>query len=212
MASVFTCKDWSLETLLETSSNFLLPPRVSASCPQTTIEAAIGDYEATGIPLVIEDLHNHPSWAKDLLNVEWMRRCWRDEHGKSVQGVSEAYIHIYVPFQTAFESLEIPVRNVYTRTDKQMPLEDFIERAREAPFARSEGIVCTPLTPQTLTQQALQEQSVSMVKTSSAQKNSMSGCMRRALYPLNSFLISPTTYYATCPRVYVLIRRSYEST
>ncbi|KAG6867007.1 hypothetical protein C0991_003923 [Blastosporella zonata] len=79
---------------------------------------AIARFEENGIPHIIEGLHNAPKWPKEDFTPEWLIA-----HGPK----------------------EISVRNVHNWTDKILPLNDFIEKSRDAPkFADSQGDTFTP--------------------------------------------------------------------
>ncbi|KAG6868711.1 hypothetical protein C0993_011649 [Termitomyces sp. T159_Od127] len=74
---------------------------------------AIIQFDRDGVPLIIEGLHEEPNWPKEDFRPDWLKN--------------------YGP-------KEISVRNVYNRTDKTMPLDQFIEQCRSSSnFASSEG-------------------------------------------------------------------------
>ncbi|KZV72875.1 hypothetical protein PENSPDRAFT_575390 [Peniophora sp. CONT] len=80
---------------------FLPVPRVSIRAED--LHTHIAEYPVTGIPLVIEGVHEHPSFDKDLLNVDWYMK-----HGQQ----------------------ELEVRDVDARTDRTISTTDFIKHCR----------------------------------------------------------------------------------
>lgn len=72
--SFVSSKDWNLSGLIQSSPNFRQVPRVSASHSVAQVQAAIDEFEHTGEPLIIEGLHKHPGWRRDLFDIEWFRQ------------------------------------------------------------------------------------------------------------------------------------------
>ena len=61
-------RHWSLEGLLKISDNFRLVARV----PLSVAKSSLVDLDKPGDPLIIEGLHEHPAWPKDMFNVDWL--------------------------------------------------------------------------------------------------------------------------------------------
>ncbi|KAJ6502419.1 hypothetical protein C8R45DRAFT_619402 [Mycena sanguinolenta] len=102
--AILTCKNWTLESLIQTSNNFYHVPRVKWSQTKS-VAAQIKNHDTKnpGVPLVVEGLHKHPRWLKDEFTPEWFQ-----DNGPEV----------------------ISVRNVHDRTDKDIPFADFMARTR----------------------------------------------------------------------------------
>ncbi|KAJ6496998.1 hypothetical protein C8R47DRAFT_972763 [Mycena vitilis] len=99
-------REWTLEALVSHSKNFYPVPRVRWSPGRDTVKSQIRGHEDAnqGVPLVVEGLHKHPGWKQDKFTPEWLQH--------NVPG-------------------NISVRNIHDRTDKNIPLSDFIARTRE---------------------------------------------------------------------------------
>ncbi|KAJ7125468.1 hypothetical protein C8R43DRAFT_29416 [Mycena crocata] len=109
----FSCKGWTMESLLRLGKNFAEVPRVRWS-PATSISEQISSHETTspGMPLVVEGLHNNPRWIGEKFTPEWLER-----NGPK----------------------DISARNVHDRLDQRITLSAFITRSREiSPFATPE--------------------------------------------------------------------------
>ncbi|TFY83697.1 hypothetical protein EWM64_g319 [Hericium alpestre] len=96
-----TTKEWDLDSLLESGRRFRAVPRVSIF--DRNLPAVLDAHVESGTPLIIEHLHEHPSWPADLFDIEWYR-----DHGQQ----------------------EVKVRNVCNRKDSEMSLDEFIEKSR----------------------------------------------------------------------------------
>ncbi|KAG6814509.1 hypothetical protein H0H92_000034 [Tricholoma furcatifolium] len=95
-------RGWSLKDILENNKNFQPVPRYSLTDATQAIQA----FEADGIPLIIQGLHEESKWLKKEFEPDWLL-----EHGQK----------------------EINVRNVHNWADKRIPSSEFIENCRAAP-------------------------------------------------------------------------------
>ncbi|KAJ7741546.1 hypothetical protein DFH07DRAFT_53923 [Mycena maculata] len=108
--AIFSCKGWTLQSLLSQGKNFVEVPRVRWS-PQASTAQQIRQKEAAnpGVPLVVGRLHKHASWNRERFTPEWL-----EENGPQ----------------------DIIARNVREWKDKNIPLSDFIAQTRAtSPFA-----------------------------------------------------------------------------
>ncbi|KAF9475840.1 hypothetical protein BDN70DRAFT_883160 [Pholiota conissans] len=94
-------KNWTLGGILSQGSNFHAVHRVSIL--SDALSETILEYDAQGVPLVIEDFHKHPEWPQYLFTLD-----------KFIDGTSP----------------NIHVRNVHDCTDSTLPLKDFISKCR----------------------------------------------------------------------------------
>ncbi|KAG6887140.1 hypothetical protein C0992_000482, partial [Termitomyces sp. T32_za158] len=91
-------RGWTLKELLEQSERFKQVKRFSLKSAKKTII----NFDETGVPCIIYDLHRNPNWPKHYT------ASWLKKHGPK----------------------EISVRNVYNSTDRNMLLDEFIEQSR----------------------------------------------------------------------------------
>lgn len=69
-------QDWtSAPALVKQGKRFELVPRVSISAHE--LSSTIQAHERSGVPLIIEGLHKHTEWPKDMFHIDWLR-----EHGQ----------------------------------------------------------------------------------------------------------------------------------
>ncbi len=123
-----TCKDWDINSIVSDNSNFFHLRRVSASSPD--VDAHIQQFEEDGIPLIIEGFHRG-EWP-DVFDAEWLR-----SHGP--QSGSTLALHSSVTDPTHHE-LALSVRNVHTRSDSILPIDEFFKISREtSPYAAPNG-------------------------------------------------------------------------
>ncbi|KAF7305036.1 JmjC domain-containing protein [Mycena kentingensis (nom. inval.)] len=102
----FSCKDWTLKSLIARSSNFHPIPRIPYSSNVNNWTKAIAGFDnGKGIPFIVEGLHKQPKWLKTEFAPEWMV-----EHS----GIEE-----------------ISARNVHTRTDRELSLKEFLAKTRQ---------------------------------------------------------------------------------
>ncbi|TFK88097.1 hypothetical protein K466DRAFT_87058 [Polyporus arcularius HHB13444] len=99
-----TCKQWDVQDMVKTHSNFRPVRRVSALAPPAELLRELAEYEKSGLPLIIEDWHKHPGWKGELLGIDWLLANVGDK--------------------------EIPVRNVHNRKDTTMKMSRFVEVSR----------------------------------------------------------------------------------
>lgn len=86
---LITSKGWTLERLLETGTRFKTVDRISAdSGTPEQIAATIQDYEWRGVPLVVQDLHVHPSWP-EFFTPEWLESHYGSQCAYSLGFLSE---------------------------------------------------------------------------------------------------------------------------
>ena len=74
-----SCKGWSVSELCGKYANFREVRRVKASALSEDLSRVLEDYEHKGEPLVVEDLHKHPRWREDMLNMEWLLKNASDK-------------------------------------------------------------------------------------------------------------------------------------
>ena len=65
-----TSAGWTLDGLISQGSRFLKIPRVSVS--DKNLEVMIRAHEASGVPLVIEGMHEHRAWPTTIFNTHWL--------------------------------------------------------------------------------------------------------------------------------------------
>ena len=66
-----TSAGWSLKELVKRGRRFREIPRVSVSDEKLAI--TICHHEASGVPLVIEDMHKHENWPIAMFDIQWLR-------------------------------------------------------------------------------------------------------------------------------------------
>ncbi|KAI0273333.1 hypothetical protein BC834DRAFT_816741 [Gloeopeniophorella convolvens] len=94
---LLTSAGWTLDGLVSSGERFRAIPRVPASDPN--LDAVLRKHEESGIPLVIEGLHERSGWPSDMFNTDWLR-----ENGQQY----------------------IQVRNIHDRSDSETSFEDFL--------------------------------------------------------------------------------------
>lgn len=67
---------WSLDFLLDYSSNFVAAERISATSHD--LAKTIKEFEHRGEPLVVESYNNHPKWPHEMFTLDYFM-----EHGVS---------------------------------------------------------------------------------------------------------------------------------
>lgn len=65
-----TSAGWSLEGLILRGSHFLKVPRISVL--DKNLEVIIRAHENSGVPLVIEGMHQHQAWPATIFNTQWL--------------------------------------------------------------------------------------------------------------------------------------------
>jgi hypothetical protein len=63
-----TTAGWTLTSILKSSNAFLPVPRIA--CNNVDLQTEIDHYEKTGVPVIIERLHEHERWPKDLFDID----------------------------------------------------------------------------------------------------------------------------------------------
>ncbi|KAF7323091.1 JmjC domain-containing protein [Mycena chlorophos] len=91
----------SLDELIASSPNFKAVPRVQYT---SNSDVNVRQSAQPGVPVVVEGLHNHPSWNTELFSPDWLL----DKSGIAA----------------------ISARNVHTRTDQEIPLVEFLAKTR----------------------------------------------------------------------------------
>ncbi|KAL5529720.1 hypothetical protein ACEPAG_5705 [Sanghuangporus baumii] len=105
-------KGWTLEKLVALGPRMQHVPRVSSIKDSARIHDIIKEYEASGVPLIIEDWEKTPQWPGDkLFGVDWLL-----EHGDENRRI-----------------LSIAVRDCVTLRDKEVLFKEFIEKSRAIP-------------------------------------------------------------------------------
>lgn len=131
-----TSKDWSLDRLLELGPRFRPVDRISSnSMTPEQIASTVKDYEQRNLPLVVQDLHNHPDWP------EFFTPQWLETH----YGSQSACAPI-LPVEGAnidFSVLVVEVRNLHgERLDRELTITELIDSLRNTPrFAQQGGTV-----------------------------------------------------------------------
>jgi hypothetical protein len=69
--SLLTSAGWSLNGLLTQGDRFREIPRISVS--DKNLDATIRDHESSGLPLVIEGMHEHQAWPTAMFDIQWLR-------------------------------------------------------------------------------------------------------------------------------------------
>jgi hypothetical protein len=65
-----TSAGWSLNNLATRGRRFHQVPRVSVS--DQNLEATIRNHEASGVPLVIEGMHEQDTWPAAMFDIQWL--------------------------------------------------------------------------------------------------------------------------------------------
>ena len=79
-----TSAGWTLDGLISKGRRFLEIPRVSVS--DKNLEVIIRAHESSGVPLVIEGMHEHRAWPAAIFNTEWLcENVHQRELGKVVR-------------------------------------------------------------------------------------------------------------------------------
>ena len=66
-----TSAGWSLNQLIARGPRFREIPRVSVS--DQNLEVTIHQHETSGVPLVIEGMHEHETWPAATFNIQWLQ-------------------------------------------------------------------------------------------------------------------------------------------
>jgi hypothetical protein len=69
--SLLTSAGWSLNGLIAQGHRFREIPRVSVS--DQNLDATIRNHESSGVPLVIEGMHEHQAWPTTMFDIQWLR-------------------------------------------------------------------------------------------------------------------------------------------
>jgi len=64
--------EWSFAALIERGKRFRPIPRVSARADNIT--ARLEEYSVSGVPLVIQDIQQHPKWPTEMFSPAWFRK------------------------------------------------------------------------------------------------------------------------------------------
>ncbi|KAL5532641.1 hypothetical protein ACEPAF_4415 [Sanghuangporus sanghuang] len=100
-------KGWTPEKLVALGPRMQHVPRMSSIKDSARLHEIIKEYEASGVPLIIEDWEKTPQWPGDkLFGVDWLL-----EHGDET----------------------IAARDCVSLRDKEVLFRDFIERSRTIP-------------------------------------------------------------------------------
>ncbi len=65
-----TSARWTLDGLISKGCRFLEIPRVSVS--DKNLEVIIRAHESSGVPLVIDGIHEHRAWPATIFNTQWL--------------------------------------------------------------------------------------------------------------------------------------------
>ena len=74
-----TTVGWSLSNILESSNAFLPVPRIA--CNKVDMQTEIDNHEKSGVPVIIEGLHEHTKWPKELFNIDSFKQEVKGEVG-----------------------------------------------------------------------------------------------------------------------------------
>ncbi|EIW85075.1 hypothetical protein CONPUDRAFT_47026 [Coniophora puteana RWD-64-598 SS2] len=106
-----TTRDWTLDKLLEMSTNFRRIRRIHARCAD--LKEITEKHESEGVPLIIEGYQTHPHWPSDVFSPEGFI-----ENGNPV----------------------VNVRNVHNRADGYLRKAELIQKLRNTPrFTVADG-------------------------------------------------------------------------
>lgn len=120
--TTISSKDWTVDGLVERGKRFEKVARVSIHASSAEVAAAIEYHELAGTPLIIEGLHKHKSWPKEMFEIDWFR-----EHGE--KGMS---VHSLVAQSCLTQSfmLDAKARNVHDWIDRDISLDELIDKQR----------------------------------------------------------------------------------
>lgn len=108
-----TTRDWTLDKLLEMSTNFRRIRRIHARCAD--LKEITERHESEGVPLIIEGYGTHPHWPSDVFS-------------------PEGFIENGNP--------DVNVRNVHNRADGHLRKAELIQKLRNTPpFMVADGNV-----------------------------------------------------------------------
>ena len=68
---LLTSAGWSLNGLIVQGHRFREIPRVSVS--DEKLDETIRNHESSGVPLVIEGMHEHQAWPTAIFDTQWLR-------------------------------------------------------------------------------------------------------------------------------------------
>jgi hypothetical protein len=130
-ASSIVSKDWTLERLLAAGTRFQTVDRISAnSGTPEQIASIIKDHEQRNIPLVIQDLHSHPSWP-EFFTAQWLEGHYGSQ-GTTVTTLFE--------WRALTSRVSVEVRNVHGEgLDGQSTVAELIDNLRNAPPSAHQG-------------------------------------------------------------------------
>jgi hypothetical protein len=95
------------------------------------IQFVVRDFEESGIPLLMQNWHKRPGWNSNLFSPSWLY----DEEGDSSPS-----IYPICRCLKSNNSLELKVRNLYDREDRDTTLSEYLNYASLAPpYATDEG-------------------------------------------------------------------------
>ena len=65
-----TSAGWTLDGIISKGCHFFEVPRISVS--DKNLEVIIRAHEASGVPLVIEGMHEHQAWPATIFDTQWL--------------------------------------------------------------------------------------------------------------------------------------------
>jgi len=114
-----TTEGWTLESLLAKGKRFKHAVRISAAgLDDAHIARKISEFEADGVPTVLEDWHKHDNWPKSMFTVD-----------NFVENSSQSRLPCFRRVIIDPPS-DIHVRNVRDWSDKIMDLLEFVDLCR----------------------------------------------------------------------------------
>lgn len=68
---LLTSAGWSLKELITQGHRFREIPRVSVS--DKNLDETVRNHESSGVPLIIEGMHEHQAWPTAMFDIQWLR-------------------------------------------------------------------------------------------------------------------------------------------
>ena len=81
---------WTFDGLLVAGQRFREVPRISID--SDNLQAVLDEHEKSGVPLIVEGLHNRPEWPRDIFNPDWF-----SAHGQQSTSLKHADHHVSQP-------------------------------------------------------------------------------------------------------------------
>jgi hypothetical protein len=114
--------DWTVESLVTSSSNFIQVPRVSASLSPTVLLTKVLEHEKTGVPLIIDGWHKRPDWDNELFSMEGFVSDRTQSKSYRLRTSSSITVTLYNTADHLTAIVVVDVRDIRTSMDIKMPL------------------------------------------------------------------------------------------